>query len=182
MENEVYERDYTQLSDESLAFQQELKNSRMGEFLHNIKIQQPKVVSLKGKAAYEYFREEGDKLAKSVGGKIHAVVDYQEWTAQITLTLPLMSFYFAETKSLLALAILDTKMVSFVTAEDGKGTAVEIQVDYFEELSCGSSEESEECLLNQMKAAAEMMATGNPKLLKKWEQSELYSKEGRTSF
>ena len=33
-----------------------------------------------------------------------------------------------------------------------------------------------------MKAAAEMMATGNPKLLKKWEQSELYSKEGRTSF
>ena len=51
MENEVYERDYTQLSDESLAFQQELKNSRIGEFLHNIRIQQPKVVSLKGKPA-----------------------------------------------------------------------------------------------------------------------------------
>lgn len=179
MENEVYTRDYTGLVDDDAVAYSERWCRRLGELAHNLNIQQPKIISAKGKAAYEYFRQECDKLARTFYGKIYAVIDFQSLDAKIKLTVPSVSFCFAETKSLLVSALLDTQLVSFATAEDGKGTEIEIQIDYFEQLPYSESEEGDSLFVEHMKTAAEKMAAGNPELLDKINQLIEKYKQGQ---
>ena len=63
--------------------------------------------------------------------------------------------------------LLHTKAVSFRPVENTAAVAVEIRIEYFEKLPCGSEEESGDIMMEHIRAAAEKMCKGNPALMEK---------------
>ena len=166
MENEVYERDYgTLLSEPDPAQKTMLK--RMGAFLHDIDMQQPRVISPRGRFIYDHLLRECDAYCRLCCGKIRAVIDYQNWEAKIVLILPALYCRAVEQKALLFDILLHTKAVSFLPVENTAAVAVEIRIEYFEKLPCGAEEESGDIMIEHMRAAAEKMCRGDPVLMEK---------------
>ena len=174
MENEVYERDYRAFRTEPDPAQK-LMLKRVGEFLHNISIQQPRMISPKGQAIYDYLLRECDAYCRLCCGKIRAVIDNQDWDAKVVLILPALCCFIAEQKELFLDILLHAKAFSFLPVENTAAVAVEIRIEYFEKLPCSSEEESGDIMMEYMRAAAEKMCGGNPALMEKaWEIFEKY--------
>lgn len=166
MENEVYERDYSANRAEiNPAEQKQLKF--MGALLHDIEIQQPRMISPEGKSVYDYLLQQCDTYCKFYCGKIRAIIDFQNWDARITLTLPTLCCCLLEQKEFFLDILLHTKSVSFLPAADGQAVQVEIRIEYFETLTCDSEEEDLAALIGRMKAAAEKMCKGDPAIMEK---------------
>ena len=166
MENEVYERDYgTLLSEPDPAQRTMLK--RMGAFLHDIDMQQPRMISPRGKFTYDHLLRECDAYCRLCCGKIRAVIDYQDWDAKIVLILPALCCFIAEQKELFLDILLHAKAFSFLPVENTAAVAVEIRIEYFEKLPCGSEEESGDIMMEHIRAAAEKMCRGDPVLMEK---------------
>lgn len=166
MENEVYERDYRALQVEPDPAQR-VRLKRMGELLHDIDIQRPRMISPTGKFVYDYLLRECDAYCRLCCGKICAVIDYQNWDAKIVMTLPSLCCFAMEQKDLLCEILLLTKSISFSPVSGSTELSVTIKIAYFERLEYGSEEERINAMITYMLAAAEKRCGGNPSVMEK---------------
>lgn len=166
MENEVYERDYSSANTGQDPANR-LTFKRMGELLHDIDIQKPRIVSPRGKQHYDFLLQECDGYCQLCCGKIRAVIDYQNWEAKIEMSFPSLICLVVEQKELLCNILRYAEFVSFSPAPDGTAIIVAFTIAYFERLEYDSAEESMDAMIKYMWNAAEKKCGGDPVIMEK---------------
>lgn len=98
MENEVFERDYTNQTpkhDDNDLSEAIFKKVFFGSFIDKYAAAieaLPKIINQKSKEDYEYVLSICDGMAKEFGGKVAARVSYESWDATIRMTLHHIEF------------------------------------------------------------------------------------------
>lgn len=138
MNNEVYERDYSQ---DSEVANQPLKDDLFshvspdgffkifGDALRAM----PKYIVPEDKKAYDSLLPRLDSFAKQWHGKIREEINYQRWDAHITVELPFLEFSTPEDYSLLSEIASTTNNVTLTATEQG-GVKLYIMINYFDEI------------------------------------------------
>lgn len=140
MENIVYERDY---KEEKARRDMQTKNtvpSRVWDYMvtsgtldsmSDAYMAMPRIINAGHKAAYERILTALDRIAKTFGGKIKGVVDYQNWEANIYVVLPFVEFSSEEELALMQDIASNSQTVAFTATPDGN-VRLKILIDYFE--------------------------------------------------
>lgn len=108
MENEIYERDYTQQGkilprkgpEEVDFFWTHMLGEQEAKECSEIIKSMPKVVNPTGKAQYERIFNYLDSVARKIGGKIKSVINYQDYYAEMTVDLPYLEKSFQDNTNL----------------------------------------------------------------------------------
>ncbi len=141
MENEVFERDYSQLPpllsmpefQADLAILKHAVDSGMiKEYEATVKAM-PKYIVPEMKAAYDDLLSRLDALALEARGTVRGVVDYEEWQASITVTLPVLRFIEPFGTLLMADIALSADSVTINMDKQGKVQMV-IFIPYFADI------------------------------------------------
>lgn len=134
---DLYEKDYTSLKHKQEEAPAEMNTDLVessGPSLMDIyefywKVTSKHIIS-KGQANYDYLLKRCDGLAQIYNGKICGLVDHQNYTAQIKLTLP-NCINFANNDDLLLREIAEkASSVSFGATEEGN-LLMSIDIKYF---------------------------------------------------
>lgn len=102
----------------------------------------PKYIHPKNKAAYERLLKLCDDRAKQLGGRIYAIVDYENCEARIELTLPFVEFSEDGEHAFLQYAAQHTSYICFAPSVDGQSIVMKMYVDYFEDVPLGLLDEA----------------------------------------
>lgn len=100
----------------------------------------PKVIVPEDEKNYEYLLKRCDSFAQRHNGRIHGVIDYENWDAHIDLYVPMLEFDDEEDMSLLK-DIGEKAHYLCVTPQESKGYHVRIMINYFQELISDEYEE-----------------------------------------
>lgn len=139
IKNEIYEQDYAAefskrvKADEITDFIDQLRDAGLFRFYQALMQLMPKVVIPKDCETYKRLLGECDKVAKQYGGKIYGIIDYEQWEARLTLTLPVIEFIAP--KDLLWIQDI-SENVAAIWFQPTKDNQVEMQllINYFEEV------------------------------------------------
>lgn len=160
MENEIYERDYSEEEEtpESKRANAILDRAISGGFFRDYTAAMdaiPKVIVQKDKENYEYLLCQCEKYAKQWHGRIKGMVDYKKWESHIELFLPFVEFGTPDELALLRDISEKAHLVTFSTNEEG-GITVYIMINYFEELMTDAHREAikYDAILNDEQLAA----------------------------
>lgn len=147
-ENIVYEWDYYEAHKKTAdanptgAVCEFLKKAGYFRFCETFMKQIPKYIHPKNKAAYERLLKLCDDRAKQLGGRIYAIVDYENWEARIELTLPFVEFSEDGEHAFLQYAAQHTSYICFAPSVDGQSIVMKMYVDYFEDVPLGLLDEA----------------------------------------
>lgn len=126
MENEVFERDYTQVihgeSEENAISDAIFERAIYGRFFEEFEATMkalPKSINPKSKADYEYVLALCDSMAQGHRGKLVGEVRYDKWDAVIYLTLPFFEFCDAQKLAELREIAERANSLTFSPTEDG---------------------------------------------------------------
>lgn len=164
MENEVFERDYTYLPPLHLTsqFQTDLAIIKhaadagiIKEYEAAVKAM-PRIIMPSKKVQYDDLLIRLNEFAMEARGAIRGVVDFEEWQASITVTLPTIRFIEPYGTLLMADVALSAEVVGISTDEKGAVQMV-IELPYFQEI--GNKEQIMDDLIDQDEELLEMIAT-----------------------
>lgn len=140
MENIVFDRDYTQTTEEKelaaaewMRVQNTLTSSVQLQQYEDVMRRVPKIVVPAYRENYDYLLQLCDSLAKRYCGSVHGVIDYQYWSAKIDLIVPFIDFVSDEQLSILKDIADKSFSVTIQSATNG-GIRVNIRCDYFEDM------------------------------------------------
>lgn len=163
MENEVFERDYSQLMPLHLTslFQNELEivkqavNSGIIREYEEAVRAMPKVIVPGKKAIYDDLLVRLDEFARVARGSIRGVVDYEEWNATITLNVHKLLFEEPFGTLLMADISLSSESLTITADTQGKLQMI-IEMPYFQDI--GNKEQVMDDLLEKDDSILEMIA------------------------
>ncbi len=141
MENQVFERDYSQIREMKRAAASPVdkdifeyaKSSGFFKAFSEAMDAMPKYIVPEDAAAYEELLPRLDALAQRWGGTIKGVVDYEKWESYIIVTLPFFECTNAEEFSLLTDIASKADMMNISATEDGQ-IRLYVMIDYFSEI------------------------------------------------
>lgn len=163
MENEVFERDYTHLPPLHLTsqFQNDLAivkhaadTGMIGEYEAAVRAM-PRIIMPSKKAVYNDLLIRLNEFAMAARGRIRGVVDFEEWQATITVTLPTIRFVEPHGTLLMADMALSADSIEISADEQGMLKMV-IELPYFQEI--GNKEQIMDDLIDRDEELLEMIA------------------------
>lgn len=142
MENQIFERDYTEQKADYVDFNHEhfrrilVECAHDTDFFEQLKARLaaiPRVIIPEDKAAYEDLLPELNCWALRYGGRIRGIIDYENYDAHIYVTLPFIETADKDSRELLNRIMEQAHMVTFLPTEDGY-IEISIMFNYFQEL------------------------------------------------
>lgn len=164
MENEVFERDYSQLPPlhSMPEFQADLAILKhaadcglIKEYEATVKAM-PKYIVPEMKTAYDDLLSRLDELALEARGTVRGVVDYEEWQASITVTLPILRFIEPFGTLLMADIALSADSVTINSDKQGN-IQMKLLIPYF--MDIGNKEQVMDDLIEQDERLIELITT-----------------------
>ncbi len=164
MENEVFERNYSQLPPlhSMPEFQADLAILKhaadcglIKEYEATVKAM-PKYIVPEKKAAYDDLLSRLDELALEARGTVRGVVDYEEWQASITVTLPILRFIEPFGTLLMADIALSADSVTIDWDKHGN-VQMEIIIPYFVDI--GDKEQVMDDLIDRDEKLVDMITS-----------------------
>lgn len=136
MENKVYERDYTEESEQnqwdSSGLVENMIESGFIKYWGAFKNQIPKYIVAEDKATYERILKRCNTIAKERHGKVYGIVSYEKWEAKIKLTLPFIEFTSYEDLNFLMDLSESVQTICFQPVNDE--VSMSILINYFNEV------------------------------------------------
>ncbi len=141
MENEVFERDYSDLIPINLTpqFQRDLSILKQAAESGIIRKYEeavnalPKCIVPREKAAYDNLLIQLNEFAMAARGKILGIVNYEKWEATIQLTAPVFRFVDPEGILLLANIALSAEKVTVSVNQEGM-IVLNLEIEYFQNI------------------------------------------------
>ncbi len=142
MENQVFERDYTDQEADYADFNHENFRRILVECSHDTDFFErlnarlaviPRMIIPEDKAAYEDLLPELNCLALRYSGRIKGIIDYENYDAHIYVTLPFIETADKESRELLERIMEKAHMVTFQPTDDGY-IEISVMFNYFQEL------------------------------------------------